>query len=115
MALNPATISTINAYAGDTFSQTFRFTNDGSAIDLDTAGWTNWAAQYRASAFATTGLDFAVDASDASNGNITMVLSATQTEDLVGSGVFDLQAENGEVVRTWLKGSISWTKGVTRG
>jgi len=115
MALNPAEVATINAYAGDTFSQTFRLTNNGTPIDLDTAGWSNWSAQYRVSAFSPDALDFTVDASDAGNGNITMVLTATQTEDLVGSGVFDLQAEQGDSVRTWLKGSIQWTRGVTRG
>ena len=101
MALNPAEVRTINAYSGDTFSQTFRLTNNGTPIDLDDAGWSNWSAQYRVSAFSPDALEFAVDASDASNGNITLVLSAAQTEDLVGSGVFDLQAQQGEAVRTW--------------
>mgnify|MGYP001061662339 CR=1 FL=1 len=115
MALNPANVAPISAYAGDALTQTFRLTRDGAAIDLDAANWTDWRAQYRTSVFSPEALDFTVDATLASEGKITVELPASQTEELQGSGVYDLQASQGEVVRTWLKGTIEWTKGVTRG
>lgn len=115
MALNPANVAPINAYTGDTLTQTFRLTNNGTPIDLVAAGWTNWEAQYRTSVFSPDALDFTIDDSLAADGKITVTLTASQTEDLIGSGVYDLQANQGESVRTWLKGTIQWTKGVTRG
>ena len=110
----PTNVGTLSVYAGDTFSQTFTFKEDGSAIDLVDAGWSSWTAQYRKNANSTTAVSFTVDASAAATGQITISLSAAQTATL-DSGVFDLQATQGSVVRTWVTGGINWSKDVTRG
>jgi hypothetical protein len=109
----PTNVGTLSVYAGDTFSQTFTFKEDGSAIDLVDAGWSAWTAQYRKNASSTTAVSFAVDTSAAASGQITISLSATQTANLE-SGVFDLQATQGSLVRTWIAGGLSVTKDVTR-
>jgi len=110
----PTNVGTLNVYAGDTFSQTFTFKEDEEAINLVTAGWTGWTAQYRKNASSTTAVSFAVNASSAATGQITISLTATQTGTLE-SGVFDLQATQGSVVRTWIAGGLNVRKDVTRG
>jgi hypothetical protein len=109
----PTNVGTLNVYAGDTFSQTFTFKEDDEAINLATAGWSNWVAQYRKTAHSTTSVSFTVNASAAANGQITISLSPSQTAALE-SGVFDLQATQGQLVRTWVAGTIVLTKDVTR-
>lgn len=110
----PTNVGTLSVYAGDTFSQTFTFKEDGEAIDLVDAGWSAWTSQYRKNANSTTAVSFTVDASAAASGQITISLSAAQTANL-DSGVFDLQATQGSLVRTWIAGGLSVTKDVTRG
>lgn len=110
----PTNVGTLSVYAGDTFSQTFTFKEDDVAIDLVDAGWSSWTAQYRKNASSTTAVSFAVDASSAASGQITITLSAAQTASLE-SGVFDLQATQGSVVRTWVAGGLNVRKDVTRG
>lgn len=110
----PTNVGTLSVYAGDTFSQTFTFKEDDVAIDLVDAGWGSWTAQYRKNASSTTAVSFAVDASSAASGQITITLSAAQTATLE-SGVFDLQATQGSVVRTWVAGGLNVRKDVTRG
>lgn len=110
----PTNVGTLSVYAGDTFSQTFTFKEDDVAIDLVDAGWGSWTAQYRKNASSTTAVSFAVDTSSAASGQITITLSAAQTATLE-SGVFDLQATQGSVVRTWVAGGLNVRKDVTRG
>jgi hypothetical protein len=110
----PVNVGSLNVYAGDTFSQTFTFKEDDEAIDLVEAGWGTWLAQFRKSTVDTTAVNFAVDASLAGNGQITITLSANQTAALGSNGVFDLQASQSGTVRTWVAGTIAWTKDVTR-
>lgn len=110
----PTNVGTLSVYAGDTFSQTFTFKEDDVAIDLVDAGWDSWTAQYRKNASSTTAVSFAVDTSSAASGQITITLSAAQTATLE-SGVFDLQATQGSVVRTWVAGGLNVRKDVTRG
>jgi len=111
----PTDVGSLDVYAGDTFTQTFTLTSDSSPIDLVDAGWTGWSAQYRKTASAATAVDFTVDDSSAASGQITISLTPAQTAALKDNGVFDLQATQGGVVRTWLTGSISWLRDVTRG
>lgn len=111
----PSEVGKVTIYAGDTFTQTFNFLEEGAAIELASVGWSGWDAQYRKTASAANYVDFTVDDSDAENGAITISLTATQTAALPGDGVFDLKATQGGTVRTWLRGSIVWTENVTRG
>ena len=110
----PTNVGTLSVYAGDTFSQTFTFKEDDTAIDLPTQGWASWTAQYRRNESSTTAVSFSVDDSSADSGQITITLSAAQTATLE-SGVFDLQATQGSVVRTWVRGGLSVSEDVTRG
>lgn len=115
MATIPTDVGALDVYAGDTFTQTFTLTSDSSPIDLDAAGWSDWSAQFRKTASSSTAVDFAVDVSQADVGKITISLTPAQTAALKDNGVFDLQATQGSVVRTWIQGSISWLRDITRG
>ena len=110
----PVNVGSLNVYAGDTFSQTFTFKEDDETIDLVADGWGTWLAQYRKSSVDATAVSFSVDTSAADEGQITITLSANQTAALGSNGVFDLQATQSGSVRTWVVGTIAWTKDVTR-
>jgi hypothetical protein len=114
MASFPTDVGTLRVYAGDTFSQTFVFKEGTAVIDFDAEGWTDWAAEYRVTRNAATSITFAVDDSEADEGRITISLTPDQTNEITKAGVFDLQATQNGTVKTWLQGSIAWSKDVTR-
>jgi hypothetical protein len=114
MASFPTDVGTLRVYAGDTFSQTFVFKEGETVIDLVDEGWTGWAAQYRVTRDAATAISFAVDDSEADEGRITIALSPSQTNQISKAGVFDLQASQNGTVKTWLQGSLAWTRDITR-
>jgi hypothetical protein len=107
-------IGGLPVYAGDSFSQTFEFLDDGEAIDLVVEGWSNWIAQYRKTPKSVDFVEFVVDDSAADEGVITISLTPQQARELGDSGVFDLQATQNGTIRTWLKGSIDWSLDVSR-
>jgi hypothetical protein len=114
MSRLPTNVGTLAVYAGDTFTQTFIFKDGANVYDFVDAGWSDWVAQYRVTRDSDAAIDFAVDDSEADEGKITISLTATQTDELNRAGVFDLQASENGVVRTWLQGQIAWTRDVTR-
>jgi hypothetical protein len=114
MASSVPDVGVLSVYAGDTFTQTFEFFDDDEPVDFVADGWDDWVAQYRINPKATNFVAFTVDVSDADEGRITLSLSATQTRNLPGEGVFDLQATENNVIRTWLKGRIAVSQDVTR-
>jgi hypothetical protein len=102
----------ITGYRGDTLSLEFTFEDEaGVALALPTTGW---AAQIRTlpdSAVAVE--DFTVDASGAAAGVVVASLTGAQTATLSG-GVWDLEQTTSGVVRTYLRGSVTFEGDVTR-
>lgn len=101
--------SPLRLYAGDDFTVTLRFAEAGAPVDLSV--WTDWAADWQG-----TGerVSFTVDTDRATEGLITLSLSGAQTRVMIGHGVWDLQAKNGDITRTWARGTTEFTEDVTR-
>ena len=112
----PTTVPVVEIYAGDTFAwPTYTFKNEqGAVIDLVADGWTNWSAQWRAKANAPEFIQLTVDTTGAATGKISLLAEPEQTRAMNGPGVWDIQAEDGEVVKTWLRGPTKWVGDVTR-
>lgn len=113
----PQTIPTpVPVYAGDTaYWPPYTFTSAvDTPIDLVATGWTNWVAQWRPTPDSDTVLTLDVDDTLASSGTIVIGADAGTTAAMGSAGVWDLQSENGEVVRTWVRGKTSYQKDVTR-
>ena len=102
----------ITGYRGDTLTLEFAFEDeDGVALALPTTGWT---AQIRTLPDSAVALeDFTVTSSAAGTGVVVASLTGAQTADLSG-GVWDLQQTSGGVVRTYLRGSVTFEGDVTR-
>ena len=110
----PGIVPTEQVYAGDTWTRVFTFTQNGAAVNLVSAGWTGWRAQWRPAAGAAASLTITVDASNAATGGLTLSLSSSQTEQMGGDGVWDLEGTNGASTITVLRGQTTWTQDVTR-
>jgi len=109
----PPTVPILEVYAGDTFEQSFVFQTDGVPRNLVTEGWGSWIAQIRPTVHSVNVVAFTVDASQASVGRIVLKLTAGVTATLTGA-VYDLQATKGATIQTFLRGSITIVKDVTR-
>lgn len=83
-----------------------------AAVDVSTRTYT---AQIRTSPnAATVAATFTVDMTDAAAGLIVLRLADTVTEDLLGSYVWDLEQDDGGVIRTYTGGSFVVSPDVTR-
>lgn len=109
----PPFVPVLKVYAGDTFEQSFVFTSDGSPRNLVAEGWASWHAQVRRSPEDADHVDFVIDHTQANVGRITLKLSRSATAELT-DGVFDLQASDSGVTTTFLRGSVSVAKDITR-
>jgi hypothetical protein len=112
----PVIIPNIKVYQGDTFTASYVFNDKttGLPINLVTAGWASWTAQWRPSSTSTDVVNFTVDATYASTGRIIVTATPVNTR-LVKDGVWDLQAtQSGTVVRTWIRGRVEGIGDVTR-
>lgn len=112
--MGPGIVPPDAVYAGDDWSRTFTFTQNGSPVDLVSAGWSGWQAQWRPSAGSTVDQQMTVDATNAATGVIVLSLSGVQTEAMGGPGVWDVQADVNGLTVTPLAGSFTWTQDVTR-
>lgn len=115
MANFPVSVPTLEVYRGDSFSQSFVFKDatTGAVRNLVSEGWGSWVAQWRPFVGSAELVAFAVDTTQASTGRVGVALTAVQTAGL-RRGVWDLQASQGSVVRTWLAGDVSFSEDVTR-
>ena len=104
----PPRVPTFELYAGDDFSQTLRFTENGSPKNL--SAWTDWKAQWRAGDVIQ---NFDVDDSQAGDGLIALSLDGAQTREMEPAGVWDVQANLDGIVKTWAAGSTIWRIDVT--
>lgn len=106
----------VEVYAGDGWSQTFRFgTRDDSTGVFspdDLSGWESWKSQWRR---ADQVIELTVDSAHADDGEITVHATGTQTRAMGGGGNADIQAiENvGDDPRTFVRFATTWLKDVT--
>ena len=84
-------------------------------VDLVAAGFKNWRAQFRPERGSGQKVDLTVDDSRADEGRIAVSASSAKTQDMGGSGLFDLICDDGagEPV-PWVEGRLDWEQGVTR-
>ena len=110
----PAAVPDVMIYAGDTYEQTYTFTDStGDPVDFVAAGYTEWYAQYRTSRDAIEHLDFTVVHTDADEGVIVVKLTHEKTSTITENGVWDLKAKKGTKFRTFITSSVNVTQGVT--
>lgn len=121
MAGFPASVPDVEIYAGDTAEwPPFTFTTDGTPIDL--TDWDDWTATWRPTPGSADSVDLDVDTTAGATGTVKITASATATRAMQnlapkvfdGFGYWDLQAVNGAVVRTWLRGKTINREDVTR-
>lgn len=112
----PATSPVVQIYAGDTYEQSYTFKSGaGVAIDLVAAGWDDWKAQYRCTRSDPNFYDFDVDDSAADEGIIVVSMPKETTIKLEYNGVWDLQASDGDTLKTFITSAVEVRKDVTRG
>lgn len=113
----PVTVPNITIYAGDdTLWPVYVLKSDvDTPINLEVAGWSDWAAQWRPREDSTEAVDLVVDDTRADEGIIQISATSEQTQAMGVAGVWDLQAVNDGKVKTWLRGKTKYTKDVTRG
>lgn len=114
MSAFPIKVPVIKLYRGDSFSQTYVFKNNinNTPKNLVQEGWSNWKAQWRPEVDSETVVDFLVNTTNASNGEILISLTAAQTA-IMRKGIWDLQATQNLIIRTWLSGKVEFEKDVT--
>lgn len=110
----PIKVPTLKLYRGDSFFQSFVFKNASTGVvrDLVSEGWSDWTAQWRPNIDSNNYVNFTVDALQANVGLISIELTPEQTTAL-RNGVWDLQAIQNGIVKTWLAGKLELTKDVT--
>ena len=109
-------INPIAVYAGDTvvFPQIHFLQADHAGYDFDDQGWSNWRAYWEGPVSGTKSkIPLEVDDSGSAEGRFIVTADAATTRAMRGNGTWDLQAERGDEVRTWLRGKTIYTKDVT--
>lgn len=103
-------------YSGDAwiFSCLFTRDEDGLPIDLVQEGWSGWKAQWRPYSKSSVYIDLIIDQTQASNGRITLTMLEEDTASIETNGVFDLEAVQSGLTRTWIRGDVPFKKDVTR-
>lgn len=107
-----ATTLDIHFVQGDSLSRVIQFTQ--SALPLDVSGWTI-TAQIRRRASSSTAVDFAIDMTDAASGLVGISITPEDAATLAENCVWDLQRIEDGDVRTYLAGSVTVDREVTRG
>lgn len=108
----PVEIGDLPLYAGDTFTQSFVIKEDDVPVNL--TSWTNWLCQYRVTPDAESAIDLPLDVTNLATGRVAINIPATTVAEISANGVFDIQAKQGDVIRTWIRGYFIWTEDVTR-
>lgn len=107
----PVTVPNWDVYGGDTFSQTYQITDSVSGAPINLSAWNTWLATWKP----TLGnpITLTVSTSNLSTGFFTVIASSAQTRTMDGPGIWDVQAVNSGVTRTWLTGKTNFTHEVS--
>ena len=111
----PVVPSPWELYAGDPAALSVRLIVGGQPADL--SEYEGWRAQWRTMPGATDAVDLVVDADAVADGVLAVHVAGEDTDAVTGrvrSGVWDLQATLGGDSRTFVRGSTTWRKDVTR-
>jgi len=109
----PIEVGKLSFYTGDTFAFPDYTIKPGGVV-TDFSSYT-WKAQWRPAGDSETFVELTVDTSEANVGKFGITASAAQTATMKGSGVWDLQATLGAIVKTWIRGTTMGYEDVTRG
>lgn len=106
----PVSVPSVCAYAGDTLVfPTYSFETAGIPTDL--SAWDSWAAQWRPNSDSDEAMVLTVVKTASS---FAITATAEQTRAMGESGVWDLQATDGSVVKTFIRGETVYQMDVTR-
>ena len=111
----PVDVGVWRIYSGDYRAiEATIFSGDEPA---DLSRFTGWRAQWRPYSSSRASVDLTVDAERASQGIIVVSIPGelSGVDGQLRSGVFDVQASDEGVVRTFFRGTIVWEGGVTHG
>lgn len=108
----PVTVPDWAIYGGDTFSQTYQIKDSTTGNPINLSAWGSWVATWRPYQGADV-VTLTVTTSNLSTGFFTITASDTQTRFMDGPGMWDVQATNSSVVRTWLRGKTDFTAEVS--
>ena len=98
----------LHIYRGDTFVTVFEFADgDGTPLVLPESGWR--AHMVMSGASEPVVLDVAAEGN-----RVTVSLPATVTATLDSVGRWDLELTDGDIVRTYVRGSVTVERDVTR-
>ena len=109
-------VSNLIINTGATFSQSFDLLNAEGSGPLDLTGFTA-EAQFRKHPGSSSKTDFTTAITDATNGQISISLTSTQTAAISKPGryVYDVVIDNGSSVKTRvIEGSVLVREGVTK-
>ena len=111
----PVDIGTWRIYGGD--YRAIEATVYAGDAPADLSHFTDWRAQWRPYSSSRQVIDLVVDAERASHGIIVVSVPGelSGVDGQLRSGVFDVQASDEGVVRTFFRGSIVWEGDVTHG
>lgn len=106
----PIDVGRFQVYDDNTFSQTFGFERNAQPYDLSER--TNWRAEWRGDEGELVPL--AVDTSALADCLVSVSAAAALVPLMHSPGAFDLKADRGDQVRTWVRGETFWRAGVTQ-
>ena len=111
----PVDIGAWRIYGGD--YRALEATVYAGEAHADLSRFTDWRAQWRPYASSRVSVDLMVDAERASEGIIVVSIPGelSGVGGQLRSGVFDVQASDEGVVRTFFRGTIVWEGDVTHG
>lgn len=111
----PVDIGTWRIYGGD--YRAIEATVYAGDAPADLSHFTDWRAQWRTYSSSRASVDLTVDAERASEGIVVVAIPGelSGVDGQLRSGVFDVQASDEGVVRTFFRGTIVWEGDVTHG
>jgi hypothetical protein len=107
----PAHLS-LNVYRGDDYTWTTTFTNTTTGLPIVITGWTI-TGSIRSALGGKVIATFGVLITDGPGGVVELSLTAAQTRVLPNNAIFDIQAVDAGMARTYLAGPITATGDVT--
>ena len=111
----PINVGAWRIYGGD--YRAIEATIHSGDAPADLSRFTDWRAQWRPYPSSRMSVDLVVDAERASEGIVVVAIPGelSGVDGHLRSGVFDVQASDQGVVRTFFRGTIVWKGDVTHG